>query len=673
MKASYNWLKDYCAFELPAHELAARLSHCGLNVDSFEPRGDDWLLDVEVKSNRPDCLSHLGIAREIAVITGAEWQRPRFDLAEQADEPFDKRASVQVTALDLCPHYTARLVAGVRVGPSPPWLQDRLETCGVRPINNIVDATNYVMLEGGQPLHAFDLARIGGAAIIVRRARPGETITIIDGTEIELTGEECVIADRSRPVALAGVMGGLDSEISDATVDVLLESARFDPANNRRTARRLGLSSESSYRYQRGIDPEITDWASRRACALIRELAGGTLLAGGAELRADSTPTPEVTLRLARLKLLLGISVPMQEVVAMFGKLGLAVLRQDEETVTVRLPSWRPDLTREVDLIEEVARIHGYDKIAETTRMAVRPVGLDARHAAERRARRLLAGQGFDEAMTYTLVAPDALQRAQPWHDGEPLAVRNPVSAERTHLRLTTMANLLVAKAFNAAHGTPAVDLFELGRVHLPRPDSERPDEMLALGLLTDRPEGLRLLKGALANLAEELGVQEPIEEQAGGRGPFEPEQSVRLQLDGALLGVAGVVSARVADGLDLNGRPAVLEVDFRMLAERCRLDKPYRPVPSHPATRRDLAVVVADDVRWADVRQCILAARPDVLESVEFLNVYRGAGIPPGHKSVALALTLRCADRTITAPEAEQARDAVLATLSDRLGARLR
>jgi len=673
MKASYQWLKDYCAFDLPAHELSARLSHSGLNVDTFEPRGEDWMLDVEVKSNRPDCLCHLGIAREAAAITGAPWRRPDFELIEAGPPAFEDRASVRVDAPDLCPHYTARVIAGVRVGPSPAWLQQRLEVCGIRPINNVVDATNYVMLECGQPLHAFDLARLDGAAVIVRRAAAGETITLIDGSRVELTGQECVIADRTRPVALAGVMGGLESEISDATVDVLLESARFDPRNNRRTARRHGLSSDSSYRYQRGIDPEITAWASRRACALIMELAGGQLLSGSAQLRFDTAETPEVTLRAARTRLLLGIELPTETAARILSGLGIDVLARDGRQVTVRIPSWRSDLSREIDLIEEVARIHGYDRIAETTSMPVRPSAPDPSRTAERRARLLLAGQGFTEAMTYTLIAPDPVQRAQPWSVAEPIAVRNPVTNERSHLRQTTMANLLGVKAFNAAHGTPAVDLFELGRVHLGQPDQELPREMTALAVLTDRDDGLRVLKGVLANLCDELGLQEDIEEEAGGRGPFDAEECVQFRLNGSLLGVAGVVSRAIADRLDLNTRPALMEIDLRLLTDNAHLARAYRPIPTYPATRRDLAVVVADNVRWADVRRCVEAARPDVLEAVDYLSTYRGEAIPAGHKSLALALTLRCADRTITAAEAEQARDVVLHALSDRLGARLR
>ncbi len=672
MKTSYNWLKDYCSVQLPAHELAERLSHSGLNVDSYEPHGDDWMLDVEIKTNRPDCLCHLGVAREVAAITGLDLIRPDVRLTE-ATRPWSDAAAVDVQDPDLCPHYTARVVTGVAVGPSPQWMQQRLTTCGVRPINNVVDITNYVMLEAGQPLHAFDLALIGGNHIIVRRARAGETLTLIDGSELELDGTECVIADEQTPVALAGVMGGLESEISDTTNTVLLEAARFDPINNRRTSRTHHVTSESSYRFQRGIDPETTDWASRRACRLLCELAGGTLLAGSADLRFDRTETPEVTMRHARLSLLLGIEVTAERVTAIFEGLELPVVRSDEESITVRVPSWRADLRREVDLIEEVARIHGYDRISETTSMPVRPAAPSPGELARRRTRRLLAGAGFHEAITYSLVQASDLQSTQPWTDRPPTAVRNPVTADRTHLRLTNVANLLLVKQFNGAHGTPAVDLFELGRVYLPRGKDEQPEEKLCLTLLTDREDGLRVLKGLLANLRDELGVEADLEETPEDVGPCRPEEALTLRLEEDLLGFAGVTSDQVAEQLDLNGNPAYMELDFARLQERTRLERPYRPVPRYPATQRDLAMVVPEETLWRDIEDCVRAHAPDTLEAVELFDIYRGEAVPAGKKSVAFSLTFRREDATITSEEAEEARKAVISGLGEALGATLR
>jgi phenylalanyl-tRNA synthetase beta chain len=673
MKASYNWLKEYCDPGLPAHELARRMSHAGLNVDSYEPRGDDWMLDVEVKSNRPDCLSHVGIAREIAALTARTVALPEFTLRQDAGESFDDVSAVEVTAPDLCPHYTARIIRGVKVGRSPDWLRQRLETCGLRPVNNVVDITNYVMYECGQPLHAFDLSLLEESRIVVRRAQDGEAITTIDGTRVELAGDECVIADAAKPVALAGVMGGIESEIRESTTDVLLESARFDPANNRRTSRRHMVASDSSYRYQRGIDPEITDWASRRACALILELAGGRLLKGVAEVRADSAEEPEVTMRFSRLALLLGHEVPVDAVLTAFRGLGLQVLQRDDDGVAARVPSWRSDLRREVDLIEEVVRIHGYDKVGETTQMPVRPVWMPTRDLAERRGRRLLAGAGFHEVMTYSLVAAVPLQRAQPWTDAEPIALRNPLSVERTHLRVTNLANLLHAKCYNQAQGTPKVDLFELGHVFIPRPGEKLPEEKLCLSALTDRDDGLRVLKGLLANLLSALGIGEAPGETPADRSPFAQGAAVDLRLGQALLGVAGLLAPEYAQELDLKHAPALLELDFGQLIGACRLDAPYRPVPQFPATRRDLAIVVSEEVLWRDVSDCIAGAAPESLESVEFFDVYRGDPVPEGHKSIAFTLTFRRPDATMTAEEADGATSGILAELKEGLGARLR
>jgi phenylalanyl-tRNA synthetase beta chain len=673
MKTSYNWLKDYCRFDLPAHELAARMSHAGVAMENCEPLGGDWRIETEVKSNRPDCLCHVGIAREIAAVTGAPFRSPQFAMPEAAGRPVAGACTVEVSAPRLCPHYTARVLTGVKVGPSPQWLQDRLTVCGLRPVNNVVDATNFVMLECGQPLHAFDLARLGGRRIIVRQAQAGETITTIDGTEHELKGAECVIADAERPVALAGVMGGLDSEISGTTADVLIEAARFEPRSIRRTARAHQLSSDSSYRFERGVDPEVTDWASRRVCALIVELAGGRLLEGAFDIRADATRTPEVTMRLARLKLVLGIDVPRAEVDRIFAGLQMETVRSDADSVSVRVPSWRGDIGREIDLIEEVARIYGYDKIAETTEMPVRGLVPDTAEAAERRARHSLAGQGFCEVMNYSLISPTPLQLAQPWTKEQPIGVRNPTSVERTHLRLTNMANLLGVKRFSAAHGTPQVDLFELGRVFIPWPGEERPEEKLVLTVLSDRPEGLRLLKGVLANLMDDLGIEDAPQEAPECAGPFDPQEAVLLRLDGGLLGCAGVLSADFARSLDLDGRPALMEVDFGVLTERCRLGRPFRPVPTYPATGRDLAIVVADDILWADIERTVRSAAPESLESVDLFDVYRGEPVPAGQKSVAFSMTFRRPDRTLKAEEAEKASEQILAALRRELNAKLR
>ncbi|MCD6415143.1 MAG: phenylalanine--tRNA ligase subunit beta [Planctomycetes bacterium] len=673
MKASYNWLKECCDFQMQAHGLAEKLGNVGLNVETFEPVGADWRLDVEVTSNRPDCLSHLGLAREIAALTGTSAKRPPLGPDAGGEQSFDDLSSVEVAAPDLCPHYTARLIRGVRIRESPEWMRNRLEVCGIHPINNVVDITNYVMLECGQPLHAFDFHLLEGGRIVVRRSRPGEIIVTIDGGEHELTGKECVIADASRPVALAGVMGGAQSEIRHNTTDVLLEAARFEPTNIRRTSRRHLLASESSYRFERGIDPEITDWASRRACQLIAELAGGAVVAGVGAVRADETLTPELTLRLARLAMLLGIEVPREVTLRIFRGLGLEALGESADGIILRVPSWRGDLRREVDLIEEVARIYGYDKIKETTEMPVRPTAPAKEERVGRRARRLISGAGFNEVLTRSLIRPTPVQLAQPWHAGQPLQVRNPTTSERTHLRLTCMANLLRIKRFNQMHGNKRVDIYEIGAVYLPREDEKLPHEKECLTLLTDRDEGLRALKGILANLMDELGVEGDLRETPESIGPFQAGEALALHLGDDLLGCVGTLDAEIARDYDLAGRPALMELDFDLLARRAQLVRPARAVPPYPATSRDLAIVVAEDVLWADVEACVLASADETLESIEPFDVYRGDPIPAGHKSIAFSLTFRRADATLTSEEAEQARQTILDALRDELNAELR
>ena len=675
MIISHNWLQEYCPHDLAAHQLADRLSQAGLCVETYEPRGGDWMLDVEVTSNRPDCLSHIGIAREVAAFTGRTVLHPEIEINEDEGVSFEERSSVQVECPRLCPHYTARLISGVSVEPSPEWLQSRLETCGIRPVNNIVDITNYVLLESGQPLHAFDLSLLNEGRIVVRQAQAGEKIITIDGSECELSPEMCVIADATSPVAVAGVMGGLESEIGNSTTDILLESARFTPTNIRRTSRSLGLSSESSYRFERGVDPENVERASRRAAQLILDIAGGSLASGLGNVRSDSPETPEVTLRFPRLKHVLGIEVSPDEVEGIFDGLELQITQRTSSSLSVTVPSWRSDLRREVDLIEEVARIHGYDKISETTRIPVVAAGMTRRERCERRTRRLLTGSGFDEILSHSLVEPTELQTSQPWHDGDPIALQNPLTSDRTHMRLTNMGNLLEAKRVNAAHGHPRVDLFELGKVYLPPEgsDGQLAGEKWCLSVLTDRDEAFFVLKGLLDNLLETLHCKITPSEAPRPAAAFDPRKSLML-LDGErILACVGVLADTHADPLDFQKPPALMEIDFDLIVENARLNPTLQPLPKYPTVRRDIAVVVDETVRWRDLRAVIDRNAPKHLVSVDFFDIYRGEQVPGGKKSVAFSVALRSPDRTLTSDEADEARREIIGALEEELDAQLR
>lgn len=672
MRISYNWLKELCPFDLSTARLCDMLSGAGLCVDTYEPLGDDWSIDVEVTSNRPDCLSMLGIAREVAALVGVRVKHPAIRLAE-SDEAVASCAGLEVLDRDLCPHYTARVVRNVTVAPSPDWMLKRLTACGLRPVNNVVDITNYVMLEMGQPLHAFDLDKLHGPMIKVRRGRQDEAMTAIDGTECKLTPEMCVIADADRAVAIAGVMGGLDTEIGDGTRHVLLEAARFDPRTNRRTSRALSLQSDSSYRFERGVDPDGVERASRRAAQLICELAGGTLAAGLLEDRGDQAEPRDVTLRFARLEHVLGIEVPRERCLQIFRSLELDVLEENDTSVRVRVPSFRGDLEREIDLIEEVARFHGYDKISETTGIPVKPVRITRDERAMNVTRELLVAGGFFEILTSSLVGEEPLQQLNPWGAAAGLELRTCLSKERTHLRRSLLGNLLVTKKWNQDRGTRRVNLFELSKVYLPVSGQKLPDEKLCLSALSDEDDALFVLKGMLQAAAARLGLAGKLAERPAEFELFQAGAVLDVVLDGKRIGLMGVLAESWVERLGLITTPALMEIDFDRVLAVVDFDRTYRPLPQFPAIERDLAIVLDESVLWSQIEACIRAHAPEWMESIQFFDIYRGKQVPAGKKSVAFSMTFRGRDRTLRSEEADQAQAAILKGLESGLGAQLR
>src|SRR5687768_10506135 len=500
MNTSLQWLTDFLpGAKLDAQAAGEALTNGGLPVEHFEQRGDgDVMLDVEVTSNRSDCLSHAGVARELAALLNLQFRDIDTQVAESTT-PAASAASVRIEATNLCPHYTARVIRNVKIGPSPQWMTKRLEAVGLRSINNVVDVTNYVMFELGQPLHAFDFQRLAGGKIIVREARSGEAITGIDGHERRLTRGMLVIADAEKPVALAGVMGGLHSEVSTQTTDVLLESARFDPLSVRRTARALAMKSDSSYRFERGIDPTLPRRASLRAAQLILESAGGELLSGLAEAGAETFQPKRVTLRLERMRRLLGTEIPADEALDALRRLQLSPERSDG-TITVAQPSWRQDITIEADLIEEVARIVGYERIPvrDTISIVVAPPSPEAR-AMEKIRTALVAG-GFFEAVTFTFVSDvlvsDFLSKDFAGLPRADAAVRK----ADARLRPSLLPGLLEAVRRNEANGVAGAKLFETGPA-FGVDGAGKVHESRKLGLVGD--DDLRATRGAVEALLE--------------------------------------------------------------------------------------------------------------------------------------------------------------------------
>lgn len=671
MKITYSWLKDYCAVELSAEALAERLTNIGLEVESLEPLGQDWLLDVKVTANRSDLLSVIGIAREVSAATGAAFRLPSAIVNESSLNAHEL-TRVHVEEPSLCPRYTARIIMGVKVGPSPEWLARRIESMGLRPINNVVDVTNFVLLECGQPLHAFDFDLLRGRQIIVRCARAGERITAIDQSKHELKPDMLVIADESRPVAIAGVMGGLETEVTPATRNVLLESAYFNPVSIRRTSRRLGLMSESSYRFERGVDPVCVEWASRRAARLIQEVAGGEIASGVVDICALDLTPKIVTLRFARLNALLGMEVPPDVAVQILTRLGFEVRERTSTIVTVAVPSFRQaDVYREADLIEEVGRLYGYDNLPHRTQMRIEVAPRSKTEVVQNLARDLMIAAGYTEVVSISFNTAKASALVSPWTDAAAMRVQNPIIKGLDLMRRSLIPGMLEIKQVNQRHGVERIAIFEIANVFLPLLGQEIPEHRLCLSILED--EGFDRLKGAVELLLMRLGVADKCEFVSGGLDIFQEEERCRLLLDGKPLGYLGKLSAQVTAAYDLRTAPCLAELDFSLLIHEANLEKRFHKLPAFPPIIRHLAIVVDEAVTWRAVQQCVRQVGTELLTSIQFFDIYRGKQIPPGRKSLAFSLTFQSPTRTLTSKEVDEIQANIVAELARSLGAELR
>lgn len=675
MNLSYLWLKE--VLDLPEDatpaRIAALLTARACPVEGLEPQPHgDTRIGLEVTFNRPDLLSHAGVARELAGAVGRDPRFPEPAPREDAACPVARCAAVEVEAADLCPRYTARVVRGVRVGPSPAWLAARLEAIGVRPVNNVVDATNLVLFEVGQPLHAFDLAKLEGPKIVVRRGRAGETIEAIDGSKLALDAETLVIADARRPVAIAGIMGGRDTEISDRTRGVLLESAYFDPIATRRAVRRLGLRSDSSYRFERGVDPARVEWASRRAAALIQEIAGGEVCAGVLDVDAKTLPGPKpVTMRLARLARVSGVDIPRADAARHLVALGMEVVETDL-TLEVTVPTARAEVAREVDLIEEVLRTHGYDRVPLSAALPIRVAPRSARQRALARVRDVLTGAGYREIHSVSFVERDDAIDPPLFSKELPHRVRNPVRPEWPALRRSLYGPLLRAKKVNLDKGARRVKLFETSTVYLPQPGAQ-PAERLHLGVVAD--DGFLEVKGALEAVGAALGLDDLTFAGAESRA-FHAVEQAEIRLAGGRAGFLGKVGRAAVERFALGrDRPIVGLLDLDLLFERARLERTVREISPFPPVSRDLAVVTEAGRTWDEIVAAARAVKVENLREIRLLSVFEGDGkaVPEGKKSVAFRMELRAADRTLTGEEADRGREAVKASLRERLGASFR
>jgi phenylalanyl-tRNA synthetase beta chain len=659
MLVSWNWLADYVTLDMEPEELAHRLSMAGLNHEGTRLVGDDLAIDLEVTSNRPDCLGHLGVAREIAVLWDRPLRVPAADVKE-GEASVDELCQVRIECPELCYRYTARVIRGATVGPSPDWLATRLRTIGISTINNIVDITNYVMMECGQPLHAFDFSKINGREIIVRAARKDETFLAIDHRTYTLVSPVCVIADRRGAVALGGVMGGADSEVTDATTEILIEAAQFDPLSIRTTARRLNLHSPSSYRFERPVDPLGVDWASRRCCELILEIAGGQLARGVKDVVArPAAPRTPIVLRYGQLKRILGIDVKPDEVRRILAALGTQYVRSDQHHLQVTPPTWRQDLAREIDLIEEVARIHGYDKIPEDVSVPMVPSHRSDHDRVLDKIRRVLVASGLDEAITASVVSRQWSDAVSPWSSAEPIQCETPMLRGDDQLRRSLIPSLLGARQLNQSLGHADAELFEIARVYLPR-DNDLPDERLMVGIVSQRD--YFQLKGALEALLEALNPRLCFVVADADQELLDAGRASKLLIDGQICGYLGEVGEDGLKQFGLRGRSTVAELDATLLAAKACLIPRYRQQSPYPAICQDLNLVMDDRVRWADLAQSIRKAAGECLEQLEYRETYRDTQKDgPGKKRLFFSLTLRSADRTLTGGEAEEIRKRII------------
>jgi phenylalanyl-tRNA synthetase beta chain len=694
MKISYNWLKEFVDITIPPRQLAERLTMVGLAVDAVEEHGDDAVLEIDLTSNRPDCLSHLGVAREVAAILDVPMKKD-LGAGRQGDAALKTAAltSVEITAPELCPRYTARLIKGVQIGPSPDWLVKRLEVMGQRSVNNVADITNYVMLELGQPLHAFDFDMLRGKRIIVRRATEGERIITLDKEERTLTSAMLVIADAERAVALGGIKGGEDSGISDKTVDVLLEAAYFTPAQIRATSKALGLATEASYRFERGTDPEIASVASDRAAALIAEIAGGVisdeLLDVYPGREAVSAERQAIPFRRTRYKALTGLDVELNTAARILGALGMpAEIDEAAQSLMTGAPTWRIDINIEEDLIEEVARIKGYDKLQTTLPGSAGAGSLLPGERERRSVRQALTAAGYHEAVSFSFVntASDALFSEV--REAGRVGLSNPIDVELAQMRTNLLGGLLEALARNFNQGTRNVRLFEFGKCFA-HADDERPVETEKLALVATgarnaddwQAAATRLdfydVKGMVETLAEVLSIRglefTPLEADASASGYLHTGRAALIMHGGHTLGRVGQLHPRIATSYKFKQPVFVAELDFGALLASERSEARYRPLPKFPQAQRDVALLIDTTVNFAALQTAIQALQIPELSSVRLFDLYAGKELPVGKHSLALALSYRAANRTLTDEEVNAAHERIVQALREAFGAEIR
>ena len=693
MKVLYNCLAEFVDVKAAPADLASRLSLAGVAIDSVEESAAGPVLDAEVTANRPDCLGHYGIAREVAAIYRSQLKSLEPKLKESAEKASDA-TRVEIESPELCGRFTARILRGVKVQPSPDWLRQRLEAMGQKSINNVVDVTNYVMFELGQPMHAYDFDKLNERRVIVRRARAGEKLRTLDGMERALTKDMCVISDATRALGIGGVMGGSDTEISFSTRNILLEAAWFDPISVRRTAKALGLRTEASYRFERGADPKMAELASRRAAELIQQVAGGELLTGVVDVYPSREPEKKIQLARKEILRVMGADIPDRDVEGILSALGFHPTRVDANRGSdgslaavweCKQVSWRRDVTRGIDLIEEVARHYGYDKFPPRLPPAKRPAHrLPHAEAQDRLVERAIA-LGYHEIVEIPIVDTerDALFRGEKI---QPAIIGNPLAEDASIMRSSGTVSMIRAIEWNLNHGNRDVRLFEIGKKYELRDGAPAETAVLTLGATglaqektiheAAREFSFPDLKGDLDRIGELAGGWDW---QPGGPAWLSAARAAHFsafKTNGPPLGVVGQLSRRIAEQLKLRQDVYVAELELEPLLiaiESARAALRFVPWPRYPAVERDFSLVLADGVTFAQVEQTIRSLGIAEIQSVHPADLFRGGQIPAGKYSLMIRVAFQSLQGTLTDSQLSEFSSSIVAALEQKLGATLR
>ena len=683
MLFSLDWLRSLCVLEADAERVSAALTARGLTVDSLSASEGDHVLDVDVPANRPDCLGHLGVARELAAAFGTALASRPAALEGEGDG-VTASVRIEIDAPDLCARYTARLVREVRLGPSPDWVVKRLEACGLRSINNVVDASNLVMLELGNPIHFFDLERLGGAMIRVRRAVSGETLTTLDGVEHKLDTDMLVIADEQRPIALAGVMGGADTEIGISTLDVLVEAAWFLPASVRATSRRLALKTDASHRFERGMDPDGVVAAQEMAVRLLVELADGTPAIGTIDAYPEPALPAKLVLNQTQLPRLLGYDPGPDETVESLRRLELQPERIDPERIEITVPSWRVDLEREADLVEEVARHLGYDRIPTHTEGLPTMIASAAGDVLETRTREILSALGFHEAFGYAMIAEDEDLAFVDPGTRQAIELSNPIAETLARLRRSILPGLLRAADLNLRRGVRDVRLFEIGHVFIPLEEGEFPDESARVGLIwtgagkarhwsrAADDVDLQDVMGLIEHLLQALRPSTGFERAAAELDAFQPGQSACwTSPTGDRAAWAGALHPTLQD--DFGQAAFLAEIDLDVLG-RASLEVPrYRPLPKLTEVSRDLSLVLEPGTDYATISATLNSVPAPVGVRFEVIDRYQGPPLAPGQSSLTVRAILTPGEQTLREEEIDGFRRALIGALKEQLKIEIR